>query len=273
MELNCTQWGIFDNWSYPKKAQNQTPDWNVFLELFSYHRKIIEKKYELLNSLLDKWDLHLSNLGGDSTHYDWAVFRPLRLTREEDWSDWIAHLLATSNTGKFAHWLLQIPQLRVSDYALPKKVEREVSYRNFRADIIVQWQNKYFTHIEVKVGDEHLRKTYETSKNLMEKYGVSNEKWTNFILLLPRQLMAWGDVQITNNDISEIKSLTWGDVCVAIRQALLSEETITWKVWAYSFLGAIEQLLIDFPGHRLLDKPTQNVDEKIAILRGGLNYE
>ena len=227
----------------------------------------------MLNSLLEKWDLHLSDLGGDSTHCDWATFRPLRLTREEDWSDWFAHLLATSNTGKFAHWLLQIPQLRVSDYALPKKVEREVSHRNFRADIIVQWQNNYFSHIEIKVGDEHLRKTYETSKNLREKYRVSNEKWTNFILLLPRQLMAWKNVQITNDAISEIKSLTWGDVCIAIRRALLSEEAITWKVWAYSFLGAIEQLLIDYPGHRLIDKPNKNVDEKIEILSRGLNYE
>jgi len=63
-------------------------------------------------------------------------------------------------------------------------------------------------------------------------------------------------------------------VCIAIRRALLSKELVTWKVWAYSFLGAIEQQIIGFQGY-LFDekKPSENLDKKITILKRGLEYE
>lgn len=248
-------------------------DWQVFSELVPCYRKIVEKKYEVLNSLLEKWNLHLKDLGGDPTRFNWDTFRPLRLSREEDWSDWLAHLLFTSNTGEFAHWLLQIPQHKVSDRALPRTVEREVSHKGVRADLIVEWRNNHFSHIEVKIGDENLEKTYETSEKLMEKYGIQKDRWTNFILLLPNQRIAWDNITHLNNSTTKIKSITWIDICIALRRSLLCDEEIKWKVWAYSFLGAVEQLLIEFPGHKLNDRPDKNIDDKIEILTRGLDHE
>jgi hypothetical protein len=242
--------------------------------MVAHYERIVENKYEILMPLLKSWDNHLSDFGNDPTHYDWATFRPLKLSREEDWSDWLAHLLAHSRTGVFAQCLLDKPHISVLDYALPKRVFREISHVGFRADIIVEWQDEHFSHIEVKIGDENLLKTYETSEALRDKFQVPVAKWSNFVLLLSRQLVSWEQVPVPNDLTVEIVALTWSDVCIAIRRALLSKELITWKVWAYSFLGAIEQLLIGFSGY-LLDKkkPSENLDEKITILMRGLEYE
>lgn len=270
-QLDVTLWRIFDSWSPPKEIQDHSISWKVIDELVPYYAKIIESKYEILFSLLKRWDNLLDDLGRDPTHNNWKNFRPLRLSREEDWSDWLAHLLATSKTGVFAHWLFHIPTFRIFDYKSPRNVEREISHGGYRADIIVEWENKHFSHVEVKVGDEHLSKTINTSENLREKYNASSKNWTNFILLLSRQLVSWEQTQSSYDLSPEIKSLTWDDVCVAIRQGLLTEETITWKVWGYSFLGAIEQRLIGFPGHKVSKMPSENLDEKIKILKRGLN--
>jgi hypothetical protein len=270
-QLDVTSWRIFDSWSPPKEIHDHRINWKVIDELVPYYAKIIESKYEILFPLLNRWDNLLDDLGRDSTHYNWTDFRPLRLSREEDWSDWLGHVLATSKTGVFAQRLLQIPKFGISDYKLPKNVEREVSHGGYRADIIVEWKNKHFSHLEVKIGDEHLSKTIDTSENLRKKYNVSNENWTNFILLLSRQLVSWEQTLLSPDLIPEIIPLTWDNVCVAIRRGLLTEESITWKVWAYSFLGAIEQHLIGFPGYKVSRKPGENLDEKIKILKRGLN--
>ncbi|MGM0609152.1 MAG: hypothetical protein ACQESP_12145, partial [Candidatus Muiribacteriota bacterium] len=99
-------------------------------------------------------------------------------------------------------------------------------------------------------------------------------KWSNVILLLSNQLSHWDALQSTQNTDVDIKVISWEDVCVAIRRALLSkDEDIKWKVWSYSLLGAIEQKLIGFQGYRLDEKPIEGLEEKIYILRKGLNYE
>ena len=70
-----------------------------------------------------------------------------------------------------------------------------------------------------------------------------------------------------------VKVITWDDVAVSIRKALQSDELITWKVWAYTFLGAIEQILIGFPGHLISTKPDRNIETKIELLNKGLINE
>ena len=82
-----------------------------------------------------------------------------------------------------------------------------------------------------------------------------------------------GSIKISFPEFNTVSVITWDDICIAIRKALLFEESIKWRVWAYSFLGAIEQKLISFPGHRIKDKPMERVDEKINILRKGLSNE
>src|SRR4051812_36828261 len=42
------------------------------------------------------WERRLRPLCGSMQRLEWAEFRPLRLAREEHWSDWLAWLLQTS---------------------------------------------------------------------------------------------------------------------------------------------------------------------------------
>jgi hypothetical protein len=51
------------------------------------------------------WDRRLRRLHGKITEVNWVNFCPLRTSREEDWSDWLAWLLETSTTGLLAHAL------------------------------------------------------------------------------------------------------------------------------------------------------------------------
>ena len=57
--------------------------------------------------------------------------------------------------------------------------------------MIIEWQDNRYTHIEVKIGDPNLEKTYPTSEVFQEKFEASDDNWTNYILLLSGQLSQW----------------------------------------------------------------------------------
>ena len=254
-------WNIFTGWLPPQEKIQ----WNIFDEFTGYYKEFINEKHEDLTKLLKNWDAQLKELNGDPTYYDWSAFRPLRLTREEDWSDWLAHLIATSKTGDFCKFLFNLNDS--FDFSEPQKVHRELSSHNYRADIIIEWKNDFYSHIEVKIGDENFSKTYGTGQAMRKKFGTKEKEWTDFILVLPEQLNS----ERLNEELHDtIILLSWQDVAVALRRALLGRETIVWKVWSWSFLGAIEQKLIDFPGYALKTKPEQSIDTKIEILVEGL---
>src|SRR5690606_38539494 len=109
------------------------------------------------------WNRQLKQAGFacDPCLRDWSTFRPLRMSREEDWSDWIAHLIETSTTGVFCHSLLNLPGLRAQDFVKPA-VEREtyfkgkssktdVKNKSRKTDIIIELANKYILHLEIKL--------------------------------------------------------------------------------------------------------------------------
>jgi len=272
--LNKYSWDIFNSWIYKKLPEKINHNWKNFDKLISCHNAIINKQYKEFFPLLEKWNIILRNLGGDPTYQNWHNFRPLRLSREEDWSDWIAHLIKTSETGIFAKKLFQIKG--INNYSAPIKVLREdISKEWYKADLIIQWKNKNYTHLEIKIGDQNIRKTFPTSESLRKKYNVERSKWSNFILLLSFQIPEWDYLTETIDSDTIVNSITWDDVCIALRKSLLSEELITWKVWAYTYLGAIEQLLIRYPGYLLNNskKPKENLDKKILILQKSLDHE
>jgi hypothetical protein len=240
--------------------------WGGCDALVESYASVIVEQYEELLLLLSRWDSELALLGKDSTHIDWNSFHVLRLSREEDWSDWLGFLIAQSNTGVFAQSLFG-ETARASELASPTKVEREVPYGQYRADLIVQWSDAKYSHIEVKVGDYNLSKTYATSKAMQSKYNQTSENWADHILLLSSQMTEWEAV--AQKDNRTIGVLTWEDVAVSLRRALRSEESVLWKAWAYSFTGAIEQLLLGYSGHKLRERPFANVETKIAILKKG----
>jgi hypothetical protein len=254
-------------------TKHNEPNWDVFDELFAAYSELTDTYYSEFDDLIKIWDDELSEFDQDPTHTDWTKFRPLRLSREEDWSDWLGYLIETSNTGMFAKLLLDIPEQKQSAYALPLRVDREVSHDEYRADIVVQWTNHNCTHIEVKVGDENLAKTGATASRMRAYYQQSERNWTNFILMLSEQLSDWDSSNNNQPGEPHTKTITWVDVSIALRRALRSEETLLWRSWAYSYLGAIEQHLVGFPGHRLNARPIENLNRKIQIMKMGLEHE
>ena len=240
-----TTWDIFDDW----EPSVNPPDWSVVDAFQAPYEAVITTHLDTYNALLDRWDDCLNVYGGDPTHRNWDTFRPLRLSREEDWSDWLAHLIFTSTTGCFSKCLFDGDEIGHSNFAKPKEVKREVASQGYRADLIVKWADDHYSCLEVKIGDESLRKTSATAEAIRKKHLVSVNRWSNFILLLSHQKESWNEIHISENANRGITVLTWDDVCVALRKALFCDEEIEWKVWAYTFLGAIEQKLIGFVGY------------------------
>ncbi len=267
-------WTIFDHWTPPSPEKDKSAlDWSVFDKLTPQFRRISKEKYERLLKALDQYDKQLADYGGDPTHYNWRNFRPLRLSREEDWTDWLAHLIDSSETGSLAGILFGKRQKPALSFARPTWIRREDIQHGYRADIIIKWRNNSFTHVEVKIGDPHLGKTHATGRKLQNKYRAEQAKWNDFILLLSDQLPRWDAVTEADNANAGIEPITWDDVCVAIRRSLLTKESITWKALAYVFLGLIEQRIIGFPGHRIKERPIEQLDEKLEILTKGLTHE
>ncbi len=247
--------------------------WNIFDQLIPEFQKITEEKYRSLFSYLRIWDDHLVDFGKDPTWFDWRNFRPLRLSREEDWCDWLGYLIASSTTGAFASLILNESMEGCEQYAKPQRMLREDSFKGYRADIIIEWRNQNYTHIEMKIGDPHLRKTLATGRMLQKKYRVTNERWRNHILLMSEQLTDWEIVVEKDEQSNSVSVITWGDVCVALRKSFFTNEKLNWKALAYNFLGAIEQHIIGFPGYRIQYKPASQLAPKLEILTKALNDE
>ncbi len=254
-------------------ATNTASQWEVIDEFTGAYTDVFEERYCQLDRLLNEWDQTLESFGNDPTHIDWSHFRPLRLTREEDWADWLAFLIERSNTGTLACSLFHEEGVSPDNYVLPQAVDREVSHGEYRADLIIKWTNGRHAHLEVKVGDENLQKTFETSRVMRIAHGQSLENWSNYILLLSHQLPDWHDLQHDGLEEPPVAVLTWIDVSIALRKALLSQENVMWKAWAYGFLGCIEQKLVGYPGHRFRNRPVERLDAKIDILSRGMGRD
>lgn len=190
------------------------------------------------------WNRWLEPLGEVSKR-DWTEFRPLRLEREEAWSDWLAHLFAESSTGSFARELLgdHLAVTGPSGGSAPQ-VQREVltEGNERRADLLLEWPGA-MAHIEVKAGDHSFEKTCETGRLLRALHG-RGRPWADFILLPPGDVQAWRTA-CSGPEFGNIVVLTWLDVAVALRRAMVrGAESLHWNTWAHAFCGAVEQKLL-----------------------------
>lgn len=183
----------------------------------------------------------------------------LRPEREEDWSDWLAQLIADSKTGSFAE---QFFGGTPADSFAINQVRREVSTQEgWRADIVVEWQDSSYTHLEVKVGDSNLGKTFDTAMAIEQRF-QRHRRRGDFILVLPEQSEDWDQCCQQNPDLgNRVSMLTWLDAARAFRLALRQgSESPAWRVWAHTFCGAIEQKLLGIPAG-------QNAEEWAERLR------
>jgi len=200
---------------------------------------------------LRQWDQYLEEYGGDPVRRDWSAFRPLRLSREEDWSDWLAFLLEDSATGLLGASIFGGDAAR---YVEPTSVRREWSLPGgYRADLGVQLggQNGWL-HVEVKVGDEDFPKTFGECAAFRQAIG-GEPTVRDFILLPSTSMAAWtaaADTQRSEGAAPavEVDAVTWDRVAVGIRRSLrCKRESVVWRAWAYAFVGAIEQRLLGVP--------------------------
>lgn len=300
--ISHASWGFLSNWQMLdllnaiNKEVEQLPAWKSIIPLYEKSNAIInadlfsdvglnEKSWEEVNyfyagftdlskkekeeylKLVKISDEKLNEFRGDPLNFDWEQdFRPLRLSREEDWSDWLAFLIKRSD-GHFITHLFGFAKT-------PEVVLREYVAENARADIVIKWENEPGgTHIEVKIGDPNLEKTHDTSTSIRNQMPEITE-WEDYILLLESQLDYWCIVDNKNSDKGvRITSKTWTDVSIAIRKCLYEQsEDLLWRSLAYAFTGCIEVKLhngISIPGI-LSDRPRQSIYSQINILTRSL---
>lgn len=274
-ELSNWDWQIFEGMfqkAEPLKAYSWAEvnsEWES-----SFDELLNELKAEHLR-LLKLSNRSLKIFGGDPSSKDWSTFRPLRLSREEDWADWLIQLFQSSESGSFAFHLFNREDSLKQKYIRPLKTRRELTDKSlrYRADIIINWEEEEWTHIEVKIGDSNLKKTYPTSEVFRNQFGVSVQNWKNYILLLDEQLSDWENVSSNNNDDIIIESITWTDIAIALRKSIHADESLTWKVWAYSFLGAIEQSLLHLTFTADEKMNPNHLLKHISILKSSLDHE
>jgi hypothetical protein len=213
---------------------------------------------ELMTDLREIWTNEVSQFDEDPLTTNWGSTSqyegPLRTTiNEEDWSQWLAHLLRTSS-GAFPHELLGTPNRS------PVSVRREIVFfgedTNRRVDILVEYEDVGVS-IEVKQGDENYGKTPETA-GLIEQN--DHRKWSHILLLqkskLPRLQQTFcddldrpegGSPKIQSNQSADINVQYWQDVSRVLRWTLIEdrESDSHWKASAYLFITLIEQRILD----------------------------
>ncbi len=241
---------------------SEMPDWDSAYEISSALKKAADQIQGRLENTLARWDIKLAQLGGDPQWRDWHSFRPLRLRREEDWSDWLAYLLATSKSGQLGYKLFgeSVGSKRQDDFSRPE-IEREVVVENRRADIVLVTGDRVGIHVEVKIRDLQFEKTGETSAlvadNFVSEHGHVTV-WHN-VLLVPEELKE-GEVLDEHHTGVEIKPMVWAHVASSIRAVLAGAdadaEEISWRVWAWSFVGCIEQKILGFNATMLAWTPS-----------------
>ncbi len=238
-------WSAFDEFSRPieQRSWQAVNDWTFALvaQLGADRSALAQQR--------GSSDQLLHDLDGDPTARDWTSFLPLRRDREEDWSDWLAQLIKDSTTGRFAWALLGAVERRHVDSYVEPTVHREVLYDGYRADLVIEWNgnDRSYTHIEVKVGDQDLGKTLETARKMAKRFGRDLTRRSDAVLLMPSQLEAWElECNVQPEMRKRVNCLTWVHVARALRSALPQSagESIHWRVWAHAFCGAVEQDLL-----------------------------
>lgn len=236
-------WEVFNafRWSPGVSGGAWAPSWTRTNDWLSVVRRSAQSEANSLQPLLAKWDSSLRLLGGDPSRARWSEFRPLRLSREEDWSDWLAYLLAAPEGWDIAGRLFPPEQ----GMCVLEEVRREVPVASGdrRADLVLFWKDNRASHVEVKVWDEAFAKTAETGAGCRDAFG-DRCGWVDYILV-PEE-----NEEACREDLKgdDVRIVTWTSVCIELRRALLApRESPQWRAFARAFCGAVEQKILAIP--------------------------
>ena len=89
----ASDWMVFDDWGPVPTVNKVAEDWSAFDKILLAFEDVSKVFRSRLEELIEKWNPMLEQFGRDPTPQNWRRFRPLGLDREEDWSDWLAHLI------------------------------------------------------------------------------------------------------------------------------------------------------------------------------------
>lgn len=242
-------WSFLDDGFAPTESRAQPASWESALALSAALSRWEASRREALIRDLDvaATDEALAALGGDPLRADWRGFRPLALAREEAWSDWLAFLLAGADTALLRDLFGdEIPGEgpRVEREVVVPVAVSDAGAGHYRSDLLVLWDD-FGVHLEVKVGDSALDKTWNEARQVRATYGGT---WRHFVLLLPSQIPDFGRVQHVMAGSTLVAPLSWENVAAAMRAAF-SRPSIPgdWLGPARVFTGALEQLLLGRP--------------------------
>lgn len=80
-----TGWDFLDSFTVKGLPQVPVPRWEVFDAMREDALRAAGEPNDELVKELAEWHAALHDIGGDPAFRDWLSFRPLRLSREEDW--------------------------------------------------------------------------------------------------------------------------------------------------------------------------------------------
>lgn len=250
-------------------------------------REEVKNLRQVMNEVQREWEHSNSRFERGPLTSDWksdqGVTKPLRTYQEENWSQWLAHLLQSAPPSLLTN-------LFEGEFdRQPSSVEREEYLPNHRgtdryADVILFYKDKGIS-VEVKKGDKHYSKTIDTA-SLIE---LHHQKEWEHILLLPRQMNTAlrqsfpekleeskeGRLEIRSEVSEDIKILYWRDISSAIRKGLQSDSASDphWEASAYVFATLIEQEIAGFAPKPLVDRIANSRDviqNPISVFRGSI---
>lgn len=280
--MRTLTWSMFDTWTANPKMPAPLPSWGAVTHLGELAYATLRERSVLRAKLVNDYDEQLRDLGGEFTRQNWRAFRPLRLSREEDWSDWLAFLLQSSTSGNLAAQIFaEVGQLDAAQLAAPE-VEREESTSDGtrRADLLITWHDGGKSHVEVKIWDQAFEKTFDTAAAMRAEHTA--HEWRGDFILLPEEAAeAWvaSSEPMTRAWGFSVRMLTWRRVAVALRRCLWTKcEPLSWLAWAYAYCGSIEQVILQHP--RIQCSSTigtlrflGRMESHIDVMRGGASGE
>ena len=215
----------------------------------------------VIEALSEQWSESPSRFDEDPLTTDWrheplGAPGPLRTNHEENWSQWLAHLIRQSS-GEFTSQLFGEEFDRP-----PRTVQREETFqnksgKNRRIDVLCEYIGRDGVSIEVKIDDENYGKTTETAALIEQQ---THGDWLH-VLLLPGykesslqstfsdELIEREDgTYIQSSDSEDILVLYWRDVGEVLRRTLLEdgESSPHWDSSAYLMVTLIEQVIRSF---------------------------